>query len=420
MLGSRLTSIAYPMLVLTLTNSPVDAGWAAFAATAPSILVYLPAGALIDRLNPRTVMLRSEAGRGFAIVAVVIIVACHWRCVPVLIVAGVVEEVLEVFSMLAERRLVGCLSAPGQASSALVRVEARTHVVLLAGRPLGGLLFEFRPIFPFLADVVTFVVSVAALLGIKDQQTEDQSTFASLAKELPVGRLRRAISRSAQPPGGPAREWHIKNDIAEGLKWLGQHRFARAAMTLSTSTTLICQALIMAFIAQVHAQHLSSMTVGIVLAASGLGGVLGSGAASLLRIPSAHSLIKFQMLVWTAAFATLAFFGGESPVLLAVVIMVLGFMGAMGNIEVGTYFANNASNKLARVASMDRLTTFAACAVGPVLGGFLFQCYGIRGTIYCLFGMIIVATFYSLAAPSMHASERRTAESFGMHAQAAR
>ena len=64
MLGSRVSSIAYPLLVLALTGSAADAGWASFATLAPSVLAYLPAGALIDRWDPRKALLRSEMGRG--------------------------------------------------------------------------------------------------------------------------------------------------------------------------------------------------------------------------------------------------------------------------------------------------------------------------------------------------------------------
>jgi len=63
MLGTRMSNIALPMLALYLTGSPVAAGWTAFAATAPSFLVYMPAGALVDRWHPRRVMLISEFGR---------------------------------------------------------------------------------------------------------------------------------------------------------------------------------------------------------------------------------------------------------------------------------------------------------------------------------------------------------------------
>ena len=71
MLGSHVTTIAYPLLVLRLTGSPFTAGCAVFAATAPSMFAYIPAGALVDRWSrrwgPRRVMLLSEFGRGVAI-----------------------------------------------------------------------------------------------------------------------------------------------------------------------------------------------------------------------------------------------------------------------------------------------------------------------------------------------------------------
>ena len=43
-IGTRLTSIAYPLLVLALTGSAVKAGFALFARTLPQALFALPAG----------------------------------------------------------------------------------------------------------------------------------------------------------------------------------------------------------------------------------------------------------------------------------------------------------------------------------------------------------------------------------------
>jgi MFS family permease len=48
-LGSRVSGIAYPLLILALTGSPVQAGLVGFAATLPFLLFFLPAGALVDR-----------------------------------------------------------------------------------------------------------------------------------------------------------------------------------------------------------------------------------------------------------------------------------------------------------------------------------------------------------------------------------
>src|SRR5713226_4457719 len=170
MLGSRMSAIAYPLLVLALTGSPMDAGWAGFAAVAPSILVYLPAGALVDRWNPRRVMLVSELSRGAAITFIVVALMAQRPSVVVLVLAIAVEEILEVFSVLAERRIVPSLVKPAQTASALARSEARSHMVILIGRPLGGLLFGLGRVLPFAADALSFTFSVGALLRIRDKR----------------------------------------------------------------------------------------------------------------------------------------------------------------------------------------------------------------------------------------------------------
>jgi MFS family permease len=55
--GTRITGVAYPLLVLALTHSPAKAGIVGFAQSLPYMLFYLPAGALVDRWNRKRVML---------------------------------------------------------------------------------------------------------------------------------------------------------------------------------------------------------------------------------------------------------------------------------------------------------------------------------------------------------------------------
>jgi hypothetical protein len=84
MLGSRVTDIAYPMLVLYLTRSSLIAGLVACAIVAPSILVYMPAGVLVDRLNPRHVMLVGELGSGTLVAVVAASLAMGRPSIPCL------------------------------------------------------------------------------------------------------------------------------------------------------------------------------------------------------------------------------------------------------------------------------------------------------------------------------------------------
>jgi MFS family permease len=355
MLGSRVSAIAYPLLVLALTGSPVVAGWASFATIAPSILVYLPAGALVDRWDPRRAMLCNEFGRGTAIATIVVALALRRMTVVELVIVGAIEQILGVFSVLAERRFVRSLVQRGQATSALARSEARTHVVVLLGRPLGGLLFGLGRIIPFVADAFSFAVSVGVLVWI--------------GKGRGSGRPERVASRrlGSEING-------LVRDIGEGLRWLRLNPFAGIALPLAAGTTLIGQALIMVFIAEAHTRRLSAVTIGIVLAASGAGGALGSAVAPRLFSLAGYYLLPIQMGVWMATLSLLALSGGPSRLGVATAMAILGFTGALGNIALDTFVIRNAAvTMLARVMSVDRLTSFCALALGPPLGGILFE-----------------------------------------------
>jgi MFS family permease len=249
MLGSHLTTIAYPLLVLQLTGSPFTAGCAVFAATAPSMFAYVPAGALVDRWDPRRVMLLSEFGRGLAIGAVAATLAIGRPMVALLMAVAVIEGVLEVFSGLAERRYVSSIVGRDRVSSALSRIEARTHVALVAGRPLGGLLFGITPMLPFLADMASFIYSVITILRIKDSKPSENGAEAH---------------RELTPKGS------LVSDIGQGLHWIRDDKFARLTIVSFSLGTLTFQALIVIFLGEAHGRQMSALAIGIVLAASGV------------------------------------------------------------------------------------------------------------------------------------------------------
>jgi Major Facilitator Superfamily len=291
-------------------------------------------------------MLASEVGRGLAIAAVVGLLIAHHPIVPLIIGAAILEESLEVFATLAERRCVRAIVPSPDRSSALVRLEARTHVAVLTGRPVGGLLFEWWPICPFAADVVSFVFSISMLLRLKREPKLKPA-------KVPISRLFR--------------------EVRDGLGELRRRRFGWMSVVMSAFMTLISQALIMVFLADAHNGHVSSLAIGIVLAASGLGGAIGAVAGQQLRLIGRHSRIKIQPYIWVLVLFGLAAVG-ESWLVpsMAVAMLVLGFTGAMANLELDNFLINKVPDEMqARVASVERLTSFGACALGPMLGGWL-------------------------------------------------
>jgi MFS family permease len=396
MLGSRITAVAYPLLVLAITGSPLTAGWSTFAVIAPSFFVYLPAGVLVDRWDPRRVMFASELGRGAAITSIVIGIVLGNLSLPVLIIAAASEQTLEVFSNLAEQRFSRSLVTSDQATSALVRGETRNHLAILLGRPVGALLFGAGSAFPFVADSFTFLVSLIALFRIENGRPKDRRTISHMMDEMHHKlRTARTIvtsfafqSEDIKPHQSVAIRF-ILADTRDGFSWLRSNLFAYGGLFLTAGTTFVSQALIMVFFAEAHSQGIPSTDIGLVLAASGAGGIAGSAAASRLFSRFHYKLLQSQMVVWILTFGFLAFFGGPSYWHIAAAMAVLGFAGAVGNISINTYLALRAEGRLARVLSIDRLTSFLALALGPAFGGALVAQFGTQFTVMVLFYLTV-------------------------------
>jgi MFS family permease len=382
MMGSRLTAIAYPMVVLYLGGSPVVAGLAVFAATAPSLLCYAPAGALVDRWDPRKTMLASEIGRGLAIGAIAWMVATRQATIRLVIMLAVAEEILEVFAMLAERRYTRALVSKKQIRSALVSIEARTHVIVLFGRAIGGALFAVEPFLPFLVDLLSFGASVSSLLAI--------------------GKRQKALLKRRKQKKGKSRHRqrvHLMREVNSGLRTVWRDPYIRDASLVAMGMTLVSQALIILFLAQAHSHHLSPMVIGGVLAASGLGGLGGAFASQRLRLPGGWA--KAQPAIWAVMLAVLALSGPWRVPCTAIAMMVLGWSGAMANVELDTHIMRSVRpTKLARVTSIDMLLTFLACSFGPVLGGRLSGFAGGQGdesgpAVWVLCGLSVCCALYA-------------------------
>lgn len=380
MFGSRISTVAFPMLVLHLDNSPFFTGLVAFAAIAPSALVYVPAGALVDRWNPRRVMLVSELLRGLAIASVVISLAVFSRRTSIwfLILVMVAEEILEIFSMLADRRYLSRLMERDNVASRQAYIEVRTHAVVLAGRPVGPFLFQLQTLLPFLADALSFVFSIGSLLVLR---RDDE----------PV---------KGMPPPPPRQ---LVREVGQGFAWLRKDRRAWLTVTLMAITSLVAQALILMFLAEAHSKELSTIAIGAVLAASGAGGAVGSVFSKFLPDKVRGCWLPIQMVAWSIALAFLAMAGGLSAFWSAVAMFILGFTGAIGNIAFGTYLVDSVGDDMiARVTGIGQMLAIGACALGPVVGGAAVQNYGVHGAIQILLFLVLVLAFLSLFTPEVH------------------
>src|SRR6266540_6468540 len=100
--GTRVSAIAFPLLVLAQTRSPAKAGIVGFAQSLPYLLFFLPAGALVDRWNRKRIMLVADAGRAVALGSVAVVLAVGSLRFAQIVAVAFVEGGLFVFFSLAE------------------------------------------------------------------------------------------------------------------------------------------------------------------------------------------------------------------------------------------------------------------------------------------------------------------------------
>lgn len=373
MLGTRISTFAFPMLVLGIKNSPLMAGLVAFAAIVPGVLLYMPAGVIVDRRDPWRVMLFSEICRGTVAILVVIALVMFGRNISIffLMVAMFFEEVLEIFSTLADRRYLNRLIDRDKISSRQASAEARTHAAALAGRPIGPLLFAFSSFLPFLADVISFVASVVSLLLIRSDGKPQEAEWPTF-KQLTSG-------------------------IGHGLGKVKSDRRIWLTSSLMAMTSMVSQALILIFLVDAHSRKFSALAIGIVLGASGVGGAIGSFCSKFVLRFIRKCWLPIQMGTWFFVFLVLATVQGNPVFWSAVAMFVMSVTGAIGNVECGTYLTENiADDMIGKVTGISYTMTIGACACGPVIGGYSVQYSSVQDTIFVLLAIVTLMALLSL------------------------
>jgi MFS family permease len=389
--GTRVTSVAYPLLVLLLTGSPALAGVVGFAQTLPFLLLYLPGGAWVDRWDRRRTMVACEVGRMVALGSIAVtalIGGVHAITIAQLAAVAFVEGSLFVLFDLAEGAALPRLVPAGQLPTAVAWNQARTQGADLVGQPLGGLLFAIAPALPFAVDSVSYLVSGGAVAAIR---TRLQGARAATADRL-------------------------RTRIAEGVRFVRRSAYLREMVVIVGWMNLIFNGAFLALI--VRAQRLggSPGQIGLMLAAYGLGGILGAIAAPAVhrRLPGRIVLVTIAWL-WTALGIALAF--APSLVWLAVLVFVINLFGAPYNVVIAARMYQLVPEEIfGRVRSVSRIVAWGTIPIGTLLGGLLADRLGAGPALLVLgLGMIPIA-IASMVSPGMRSIDDPISEPAGQPA----
>src|SRR5256884_9631212 len=172
--GTRVSMLAFPLLVLAITHSPAQAGLIGAMRALPYALLILPAGALVDRWNRKRVMILGDIGRAIAFGSIPVALILGHLTIAQLYIVSLVEGTLFTFFNLAETACLPQVVAKEQLPGAVAQGMVIDSVSGLIGPSLGGALYSIGRAIPFLTDAISYGASVVSLFLIKVQFQEER------------------------------------------------------------------------------------------------------------------------------------------------------------------------------------------------------------------------------------------------------
>jgi MFS family permease len=372
-LGSQISLVAFPLLVLATTHSPAKAGLVGFANQVPVLAFYLPAGLLVDRHDRRAIMIASSVIGALALATVPVALALgHLPFGQILIVAFLAGTRQVVYSV-AEQGALPLVVSPGQVSEAIARNQARLEAATLAGPPLGGVLFGAARLLPFAFDSISYL-------------------FAALGAFL--------VRAPLQEPRHEQRRSAL-SDIDEALRWFWSQTFLRASALAVAAANFMWMALELVLIVRARQHGAAPAAVGVMIAGIGVGGLIGSlfAPAAARRLPAPVVVIG---LFWVEAMLLPLLALTRDPYLLGVIVALVALGGPTWNTVVVAARLTLTPDRLrGRVNSVARLISGSMLALGAFAGGLLAASVGTTDALLALAGWQVLLALAAAGSRSL-------------------
>jgi len=378
-LGTQVSMVALPLIaVLALHAGPLELGILAALETIPYLVLSLPAGVVVDRMDRRTTMIACDLGRALALAVAAVALALGSASIGLLYVVAVLVGSLSVFFTVAYTSYLAVILPAERLVTGNQRLELSDSGARIIGPSIGGTLVELAGgAVAILIDAASYVVSAIALVGSPraTESVRTESTGAGLLHGIAVG-LRRVTGD------------RVLRDLAGST----------AVFNFGSGMIL---AVIVLF--ATHDVGLDAAGFGLVYGIGNVGFLLGAVVvgASTRRFGVGRSLLGTAYLSATAM--VLIALAGPGPGLL--LLLAGRFVGAVAT---PVYNVNVLSLRQARVddAVMGRVNgTFqfvewGVLPVGSLVGGVIAEALGARAALDAAAVCGIVSAIWLTVSPA--------------------
>ncbi|KUF15167.1 MFS transporter [Streptomyces silvensis] len=374
--GDGLHLTALPLLTATVTPDPTAFAGVTVAQTLPWLLVSLPAGALVDRLDRGRVIAVTNGVQAALAAALAVTVLSGGIGLPVLYAVAFALGCCQTLTESAAAALVPQLVP----ATALATANGRlTGADIIAGQllavPLAGVLFGAVHALPFLVDAATFAAAGLLLTGL-------------------------GAGRARHPDSEPRAS--VPKDIAVGVRWLAADPGCRSLALVGALINTVLTGCFATFaLFALRLLDVGDAGYGLLMGAVSVGGVVaGLLTGTAWRRGSPRLLLLLSL--WVPAVACLSIGLTSSPLLAAAMLALVGFGGTVWTVVTITLRqAVIPAHLQGRVMSVFRLTSAGTAPLGAVLGALLVDSSGLRTPWLVGAGALVLAPL--LAGPALRA-----------------
>jgi MFS family permease len=365
MVGTSVSTFAYPLLILFATHSAAKTGIVAAAANIGILATMLVGGVLADRYSRRTILVAAPAVQALVVASVgAAALAGHVVLVHVA-AAGFVDGALVGVTRGAQTASLRRIVPGPEYAMATAQLHARDMGIRVAGPPVGGLLFTLSRALPFLFDAVSYVAAIAGVMAVK----------------RPLG-----------PDAAQTRE-PLGQAVREGLRFVVGTPYMRFLVWWAALMNMLGSGLMLLVILLVRAHGGNPTVIGAAQAIGAVGGVAGGlVAARVITRLAGRSLVI--ALSWTLAAAALGIALIPSAWAIGVMLAVVNLVATPMNVMFSTYEVQVIPDHLlGRVTTTLDLAANCLRWIAPLAVGFLVEATSARTT-----GLVWAAAFAAVAS----------------------
>ncbi|MBL8968385.1 MAG: MFS transporter [Spirochaetaceae bacterium] len=413
LIGSSLTQFVLMWWITSTTGSAKALSIAGIAVMFPLAVIGPFAGALVDRLDRRLVMIAADTVTALAMLGLV------------LLFAGGRVELWQVYSLMFLRSTMQAFQSPAAKASTSLLVpaahlpriaglnQAMEGVMTMAAAPLGALALAVLPLqWALLIDVGTAVLGILPLCLFKLPNPS--------SGEAPGSRGADGKKTSPVPEKTP---WAtvILADLREGARFIRRHEGLGLAVALETLVVFIIMpvfSLTPLFVKEhlgggIEAVAFMELIAGVGIIGGGL--LIGTFGSKARRMPVV--LVSFAVASGTVALTGLVPPGALS--LAAFWWFLSGFSYSTGNAPFNAILQTAVPNAIqGRVFSLIGAANAAAIPLGLAASGFLAEAFGVRA-VYIGAGLLsTIPYFAAIFSPSLRRLGREPATAAGEAATA--